>query len=202
MPIIEKPHFHLLPDTLMAGAFIKGHSKEHMAYYRFCDGTWSADVQHLLGWAREATHSVTDLEPDKCPDWLFGHALRLRQTGPFARLITRMTHPSTMPIYDLSAGTEEQAFNKTKLLTACDEVITSLESADIHIDQWGCNSTGAWQTNLSNHRSDKNPIHKELLKHMTPLEMHTFFSNYGNRYHEEYPPLPPGGPVPSTFKKP
>ena len=178
MPTIETPIIESLPKELLDGAFIFHHALSPKAYYLFWDGQFSADLQHILGWARQAIHSLNELKAGTEANWLFGHGLHLLPQNEKLYPV-----PDTYPVYEVSGGSNLR-FNKPELLQHCGEIASGLEKADIHADQWGAKSTNEWPDIIaSRHLSKKNKIHSFMLKHMSPLELRTFLDNVGNEEH-------------------
>lgn len=201
MPTIEIPIFDKLPQTLMGDTFTLNHVTDQMAYYLFHDKLWMADHRHMLGWAREAKHSLEQLNPAQSPDWIFGHAFRKSLNRPNPNLLgsfkwgqgttERMENLNIQPVYELSGETD--VYNKLKMIFMCDGAIRDLELAGVTIDQWGAHSTPHWLDHLVNHIDAKHPIAEAALKVLSPLQFHTVKNNHSNSiHHPEYPVKPNG----------
>jgi len=167
VPILEYPYVHLLPDSFFGGAL----TKINDGLYKFHDETWGVDSRHLLGFSREAIHSLEKIsDPTKLPIWLFGHALNLKPDGS----------------YNLSGS--DEIFSKDKVLEYSTEVQDKVQGADLKGDQWGAKSHDEWYAMLED-RIAKDPLTVMARQVMPdPLEFTTFINNWKNTvYHAGYP---------------
>lgn len=164
-----------LPQSLSGGAFKLSHTQSDGtgAYYKFHDELWMADTRHLLGWSREALHSLDRTEAPWEPHWVFGHSFEFIAPGR----------------YRLSNSQEE--FSKAQLIEIFTKAASDLESAEVSIDQWGHKSHEDWHTNILEQSimSQGHPLFQLAIdqKIITPIELWNLCKNHCDfLYHPEY----------------
>lgn len=130
MPLVEVPIYSALPETLYAGAFKHINNDLYMFQY----APWFFDSKHALGWSREIVylHKYGD---NACPCKLVGDAFQKScKLGKF--------EGQWRNDYTIENTTEPVSFDK--LYNLAIECINALESADVHLDAWGCKSIDDW----------------------------------------------------------